>query len=60
MKAINTYVIVILTYTYIITAWSPTGLESLERIIRTKIPKRCMYRKTLVLKGFYYRKTTAV
>lgn len=34
MKTINTYIILLLTYSFVIASWSETDFESLERIVR--------------------------
>lgn len=42
-KAINVCVIPSSTYSFGITSWSQTGLECLERVLRTKMTKASMY-----------------
>lgn len=37
MKAINSYAIPVLTYSFGVIKWTPTNLESLQRPIRTKL-----------------------
>jgi hypothetical protein len=44
-RAINTYVIPSLSYSYGIISWSQTDLEGVERIMRTKMTKACRQHK---------------
>lgn len=59
-KAINMYVIPSLIHFSGIILCSQTNLESLEGIIRTKMPKPACTIKALVVKGFNYQKMRVV
>lgn len=59
-KAINRYVIPSLIHFSGIILCSQTNLESLEGIIRTKMPKPACTIKALVVKGFNYQKMRVV
>jgi hypothetical protein len=41
VKAINTYAILILTYSFGIISWSNTDLESLEQLVRKTLTNHC-------------------